>query len=97
MKTSIVPFLVTSFPSKAKLANTLEIQPFRPMDNSGRLNYTWLLTEFSLASNTTEFRAEGVQELTLQQWSQWPSGGTIEEDEAYQLACIAENLGLIIA
>ncbi len=39
----------------------------------------------------------GNKAMTAEQWSAWPSEGTPATDEAYQLACLAANLGLTAA
>jgi hypothetical protein len=48
--------------------------------------YTWTLTDESGA-----YRDSGEVSLTQAQWDGW---GNSQSDEAYQLACIAANLGL---
>lgn len=37
---------------------------------------------------------DGNVSMTMDQWSAWAAGG---DDDAYQLACIAANLGLTLA
>jgi len=49
------------------------------------------------ATYTTVSITNGNEAMTQEQWKDWPSGGTIADDEAYQLECIATNLGLVIA
>jgi len=96
MQTAIVP--VTIFPAQA---NRLAL---RAVGFDNRPNYLASLQNFTPATEGTEeiaptpetvetLRAVNV-EMTKAQWDNWPAGDTPELDEAYQLACACENLGL---
>ena len=81
------------------LANTLSIRGIGPVNDSGRPNYVYAIQRVTptikgqpddVVSITT-----GNVAMTADQWANWPTGTTGNED--YQLECIAANLGLTIA
>ena len=46
------------------------------------------------ATFTTVSITNGNAAMTAEQWKVWPSGGTTDDDEVYQLTCLSANLGL---
>jgi hypothetical protein len=104
MQTAIVP--VPVFPATA---NTLQIRGVGPVDDSGRPNYFWELsdtTETAPAVAATDTAAEipavfsvvarlsGNASMTVEQWHAW---GRAAQDEEYQLNALAAVLGLVRA
>ena len=101
MQTAIVPVAV--FPGTA---NTLEIRGVGPVDDSGRPNYFWELSDTTetapavAATDTAEAipaafsvvaRTAGNAEMTVDQWNAW---GRAAQDEEYQLNAMCAVLGL---
>ncbi len=90
MQTAIVP--VSIFPAQAQ---RLEL---RAVGFDNRPNYLASLQSVTPGAPGAPATVETLRalnvEMTKDQWDNWPAGDTPELDEAYQLACICENLGL---
>ena len=86
MKTPILP--VTIFPGSA---NLLVLRPIS-FGETGPVYY-WELQDAAPGADPIR-RADGNVTMTAAQWNDWPAGDAPELDEAYQLACVAQLLGL---
>ena len=104
MQTPITPVAV--YPGTA---NTLTLHGVGPVDDSGRPNYFWELsdrTETAPAVPATDTapeipavfsvvaRLSGNAAMTVDQWNAW---GRAAQDEEYQLNALADVLGLVRA